>query len=205
MDLAGPFIDPTWTDERDNTLLHLLARYYFWGYDPDKFALLIERGVNLNARNRVGRTCLHLFNDKVGGLYRSRRWLEELECLVLWTQRELECLVLLIQKGADVSAVDCFGYSVSYYAYRPNCPQIEHLDVGGYRGDLWDATLARYGYDIYKKRKETPHPRRPRYTEYYTRVHFEELWKGFEDLCPYYHDPPIWPPCMRSPEICERN
>jgi hypothetical protein len=49
-----------------------------------------------------------------------------------------------------------------------------------------------------------PYCRIPKYNEKYSRKDFEMLWSGFEHLCPYYDDPPIWPEhhclCCKSPE-----
>lgn len=37
-------------------------------------------------------------------------------------------------------------------------------------------------------------PRSPWYTDKYTRKDFERLWRGREQFCPYYDDPPTWDP-----------
>ena len=102
-----------------------------------------------------------------------------------------EALEFLVQQGADIRAVDDKGFSVSYYAYRKNA-QFDKISTddeftfGGYRGDLWDAALAVFGINPYEFRKQ--YPRRPRYSEHYTRQDFENLWKGRENQCPYWDD-----------------
>ncbi|KAI9711511.1 MAG: hypothetical protein M1820_002074 [Bogoriella megaspora] len=92
--------------------------------------------------------------------------------------------------GADIDAVDDFGRSVTDMAYQsvydyPNWG-------GGYRGDLWDAALLQCGYDVYERRLH--HARTPQYDGMYRREDFERLWEGREELCPYFDDPPHWPP-----------
>lgn len=189
MDLGGPFVNVARRGDRGNTAIHHLARNYMSGYDPGTFALLLERGAKIDDRNSLGQTCLHLCVE-------SAHFVDG---------RELPSLVYLIRSGADVSAVDHGGFSVSLCAYCPNPSYDRSKELGGYRGDLWDAALAQCGRDINKMRESTPHPRRPLYTKRYTRQYFERLWRGFEHLCPYYHDPPIWWPRVQSSEHDEMD
>lgn len=138
------------------------------------FMLLLTRGADLHARDNLGRTCLHI--SILNAPFREKR--------------EFLSLVYLINSGADVFAVDNAGESVSDYAYSPTLDD-KCFGLGGYRGDLWDAALVRCGYGIYGMREK--YPRTPKYRAY-SRSDFEMLWSGFEHLCPYYHDPPVWPP-----------
>ncbi|KAL9083914.1 MAG: hypothetical protein Q9165_008321 [Trypethelium subeluteriae] len=135
--------------------------------------------------------------------------------------RFIECQRLLLLAGADptflgragtaeiidgilheprFSIIDTIlleSSSISLHAYCPTLDYALARDLGGYRGNLWDAALARCGYDINRFREEAVHPRKPRYAPEYTRGYFEQLWEGFESHCPYYHDPPVWSPVTK--------
>jgi hypothetical protein len=106
------------------------------------------------------------------------------------TNDELESLVYLINRGASVFTVDSNRRSVSATAYTKTIydkkRNASFRHIGGYRGDLWDATLAICGYDLLEFRKD--YPRSPRYRIDYERSDFERLWKGIEHLCPYWDD-----------------
>ena len=95
----------------------------------------------------------------------------------------------MVRKGADVRAVDYSGMSISDVAYNASYWD-EKCDLGGYRGDLWDAVLSECGHNISEMRKD--YPRIPHYTSYYTRECFKGLWFDREEFCPYYNDPPGW-------------
>jgi Ankyrin repeat len=180
LDLGESFIDLEEKSKWGNSPLLLLAHNYSGGYDPERFALLLRRGSNIHARNSyTGDTCLHICIE-------SARYCEYF--------KELESLILLVKNGADVNACNYDGASVSEYAYWSSEDDDEDNRwlIGGYRGDLWDAVLSECGYDITEMRKGFP--RRPRYTKNYTREHFEGLWRGREEFCPYYHDPTVWDP-----------
>jgi hypothetical protein len=107
------------------------------------------------------------------------------------TLDERDTVIYLIQLGAEVQAEDVWGKSVSQYAYstRPGTeltPRREGDEYGGYSGTLWDVTLAASGYDIKEFRRD--YPRTARYGPKYTRSDFEQLWTGYEHLCPYWND-----------------
>lgn len=143
------------------------------GYDPSCLQLLLERGADIHTlEQQTGRNCLHLF------LLRSNK---------ICNLDEKKILLLLVQARADIHAADNDGNNVSDTAYR------EHPDneiFGGYTGDLWDAVLSECGHNIAEFRRGFP--RKPRYNNIYTRECFEGLWRGREEYCPYYHDPPVW-------------
>ncbi|KAG7404759.1 hypothetical protein LZL87_006270 [Fusarium oxysporum] len=144
-------------------------------------AMLAVAGANLNARvakswspddhQTLGFTCLHSL------VYKAHRGRD---------RDELEALMFLIQQGADVAAVDHHQHSVSMRAYLPNDGDNQYSSKGSYRGDLWDAALTICGHDINIHRDA--YPRVPRYNRNYRRKDFERLWKGSEDLCPYWND-----------------
>ncbi|KAF2490020.1 hypothetical protein BU16DRAFT_622574 [Lophium mytilinum] len=179
--LARPFIDLNPTSYEDPNPLLELAK---GEYDPHRFKFLLDAGSNIHARDVDGRTCLHL---AILGVDRP------------WYEVEYSAPNFLIQRGADIFSKDSFGHSISHDAYTRT-----NEDVGGYRGDLWDAVLSYCGFDICKLRKG--YPRTPQYGDFrdfrdYTREDFERLWKGREDQCPYFHDPPIWrSPLSSNPE-----
>ncbi|KAF2104285.1 hypothetical protein NA57DRAFT_51122 [Rhizodiscina lignyota] len=176
LDLGGQFVDLHQRDDFGRTPFLRLAMG-MWD-DPGSFALFLARGADIHARDYVGMTCLHY----------SVTWANPNNTELLAS------LTLLIDKGADVLAVDDFGHSVSHYAYTSSVKE-----CGGYRGDLWDAALARRGYNLYEMRRGFP--RKPRYSRRYSRATFERLWSGFEHLCPYYDDVPVWPPGSRLHEV----
>ena len=171
MDLGASFIDVKQPYEGEY-LLFKLATNYSNGYTPQKFELLLNRGLSIYDRDDQGETCLHVC----------------LRC-VRFFSNEKESLILLVQKGADVHAVDYSGMSISDIAYNASYED-EGYDLGGYRGDLWDAVLSECGHDISEMRKG--YPRIPHYASRYTRECFEGLWLNREEFCPYYNDPPEW-------------
>ncbi len=167
-------------DEGGNTLLLEWARGLGYGCDLKILGLLLRRGSNICARNNQGRTCLHLFIENARGCPSS-------------TDRE--CLILLIKNGADVNACDDRGISVSGIAY--SVPEdYDCYNNGMYKGDLWDATLSEFGHDIVEMRRGFPRTRC--YSTWYMREDLERLWRGREQFCPYYDDPPIWDPEERE-------
>jgi ankyrin repeat protein len=173
MDLGASFIDVTPPYEDDH-LVFILAQNFGYGYTPQKFELLLNRGFSIYDRNDQGKTCLHAC------LHYARL-----------SRNEKESLILLVRRGADVHAVDYSGMSISDVAYSASCGDKED-GLGGYRGDLWDAVLSECGHDISEMRKD--YPRIPHYTSKYTRERFEGLWLDREEFCPYYNDPLEWDP-----------
>ena len=101
-------------------------------------------------------------------------------------QNMYKVLLLLIQKGADIDAVDDIGICVTEYAYTRG----HDFDNGGV-GDIWDRVLVEFHRDLLASRKACP--RRPDYDRYYSGNDFEDLWAGCEQECPYFDDPPQWP------------
>jgi hypothetical protein len=176
LDLGASFIDLEQKDEMGCTPLLTLARGYSGGYDPAKFDIFLRRGTNLKARDNWGRTCLH----------KCIKYARLAKC-----SDEQESLVLLVKKGADVNACDNCGTSISETAYTYSYHD-EEDGLAGYLGDLWDAVLSECGHDITEMRQGFP--RRPHYARRYTREDFERLWRGREESCPYYNDPPEWDP-----------
>jgi len=175
-----PIIDLEERYEGGHTLLIQLAFNFLNGYDPFKFDLLLKSGANIHARDDQGHTCLHI-------CIREARFK---------SSQEFESLICLIEGGADICSIDHFGHSISDDAYRP-LRHDEDYELGGYRGDLWDAVLSQCGYDICKMREG--YHRRPQYIDGYgrkgySRKDFERLWSGREKFCPYFNDPPIWCP-----------
>ena len=135
---------------------------------------LVERGADVHARNNHRECCLHRFfrSDCHGS-----------DDLV----EEVQLLVFLIRNGADIDAVDDQGICLRECAYAPG-----HDNDVSVWGDLWDRVLVECGYDLLARRKAFS--RRPAYTKKYPRKDFEEIWAGWECYCPYYDDPPEWPP-----------
>ena len=178
LDIARPFIDLEGKDSLGLLPLFMIPEYSTQDSSSSKLSLLLARGANLHARDDDGRTSLHKFIRKA---------------VPNSAPGDLQSMVLLIRSGADVYSVDKRGRSVSESAYMYRRLDKFHFR-GGLRGDLWDAALSQCGYDLHELRRG--YHRRPRYTQKYTRKHFERLWSGREEFCPYFHDPPVW--CPRS-------
>ncbi len=168
-DLGSLLIDTNCIIEDQPPLLHL-CRGGRW--TEASFDLLIRRGADISSRNPRGETCLHLCLQREMGVWRC--------------SQALAALVYLVQCGADVFAIDNFGSSVSDVAYAHEDNIDDYHRDSSIVGDVWDAALASCGYSIVEFRRK--HPRRARYTKFYTRGVFESLWKGREHLCPYYND-----------------
>ncbi|KAJ4360872.1 uncharacterized protein N0V89_001439 [Didymosphaeria variabile] len=134
--------------------------------------LFVEKGSNIHDRNYDGETCLHRLCSKDGYSY-------------IIPENMRDCLDFLLEQGADLRVTDDKGRSVADVAYS-------HMGTRfrGMVGDVFDACLARHGYDLYEFRKRKP--RVARYNEVYQRIDFERLWEGIEDQCPYWDDKP-WP------------
>lgn len=150
-------------------------------WTPEGVSVLLDRGANVHARDRFGKTCLALC---VGSLASWRPWF--LVPNITSAQRLAEprdVLLMLIRRGADVLAVDYTGLSVSEIAYLTVGD--EGLSVAG---DLWDVVLADCQLDVASFRAACGIRRRPRYGKWYTRELFEDLWRGREHLCPYFYD-----------------
>ncbi|KAM7196354.1 hypothetical protein V8F33_006263 [Rhypophila sp. PSN 637] len=139
-------------------------------------SILLNRGANIHARDKSGRTCLALCVSNLTFYYRrSRSAAEELA-------ETRAVLRSLIRRGADVFALDDLELSVSEAAYYN-----KYEDTSA-PGDLWDVVLADCGFDVAWFRMKYGIRRRAGYRRGYTRQVFEDLWKGQEHLCPYYYD-----------------
>ncbi|KAI1213181.1 ankyrin [Annulohypoxylon truncatum] len=155
----------------------LLIHCHEENYDKETLRTMLDLGADIHARDRELNTCLHVcFNSQLIVLYRDLR--------------QFEAIKYLIQMGADVRAVNKFGFTVSDYAYRRN-QRVGTFNDGKVTGDLWDSALQSCGYDVAEFRTEK-YCRRAQYTEDYKREDFEQLWQGREHLCPYWDDLP-WP------------
>lgn len=172
LDLGGCCVD---LEEKRNGLTPLLYASMGFGARQklDHIRLLLDRGANVHARDKKGRTCLHLAIMNAVG----------------FVSTDKEVVLLLIRAGAEISATSFRGTTTSQMAYRKGTAWKAEMR-GSYGGDLWDAVLSERGYDVLEFRKGFP--RKPIYTDDYTRRGFEDLWRGREHCCPYYDDPAVW-------------
>ena len=155
-------------------------------YTIETFSFLHGRGANLLSRDNQGNTCLHLCMDSIKSSFSLwiRRGGDRANDAMEYLQQVRHSLVYLIQHGAEVSAINNLGLSVSDVAYQDNV-----------RGHLWDIILADCGFDIatFRTAKYTWRPRLVRPTQSTLGGLFKEevfilLWKGKEHLCPYYDE-----------------
>ena len=166
LELGSAFAHINLADSRRHTPLLRMCSWYST-YTRHAFSYLIDHGADMAARDKTGATCLHL------AIENAKRPLRKLE---------FEALEYLIRHGADVYATTTEGISVSEVAYTTSSTDVVYK-LGSYRGDLWDAVLASTGYPVSSFRRDWP---REKFTARYTRDDFEELWKGRENLCPYF-------------------
>ena len=102
---------------------------------PDKIALLLSRGANVEARNHRGETSLHVvfWNH----FARVGRYSPKSEVLTEWHLSEsIDIIILMCSAGADVCAIDDQGRSVSDAA----------IDSG--QEAIWTKALKYCGIDI---------------------------------------------------------
>ncbi|KAI0412920.1 ankyrin repeat-containing domain protein [Xylaria grammica] len=154
-----------------------------YGDIAERIRKFLDAGANVNLRNGKGQSCLHVCLQHARLHVRDSRYL---------IRSQFRAIKLLIERGADVYAVDLSGKSVSELAYVG----MNGYHLGdGFVGDLWDAVLHDCGYDIAIFRKN--HQRKPSYGGHYSRKHLEMLWEGKGDQCPYWNDA-VWPPDAAS-------
>jgi hypothetical protein len=140
--LGCPFISPNSTeaDHIESSPLLILAWHHRSGYSgdcetPDKVALLLARGADVNQRDPLGNTCLHIVMDGNGCLIEKTR---------LEFQTELkDILMLMITAGADVRAINDNGHTVSDIAHA-----FGHCQI-------WAEVLEACGYDVERTHQET--------------------------------------------------
>jgi hypothetical protein len=140
------------------------------GYHADIFAMLLDKGADIHARDITGRTCLHIAACKAGYRYKGD------------IRDNARAILLLIERGADISTLDYNGRSIFDDAYE--CDHGDPVPLGSYRGDLWDHVLIRSGHG---ERIRPPEERIYHYTERYIEYNFRLLWEGWEYLFPYSH------------------
>ena len=125
LDVGEPFISLESTGD-SNTIatipLHVLARCHHLGrgdycQTPDKIALLLSRGANVDARNHRGETSLHVV---FSNYFWCDEWLNrygEDAVTQRYLSETIDILILMCSAGADVCAIDDQGSSVSDAAF----------------------------------------------------------------------------------------
>ncbi|KAM0800743.1 hypothetical protein BDR22DRAFT_231901 [Usnea florida] len=125
IDIGAPFIslDSTGDGNTEATIpLQLLAHCHRDRNGencqiPDKIALLLSRGANVEAKNHRGQTCLHVVcsDHFARGEWPCSQWKEAQERRHL--SESIDILISMISAGADVCAIDDHGRSVSEVAF----------------------------------------------------------------------------------------
>ncbi|KAI0101384.1 ankyrin repeat-containing domain protein [Nemania sp. FL0031] len=146
----------------------------------ERLRMLLDAGASVHTRTSRGESCLDFFLLQAGIYFAYPGQVQD----------RFLALKLLVERGADVYEVDGLNGSMAENAYtRESCYGM----TGSFVGDLWDAVLQNCGYNLSEFRKICQ--RRAEYNKNYTRRHFEMLWEGMEDQCPYWDDKP-WPPSI---------
>lgn len=175
LDHSAPFFSIE-TELDDAGLTPLLSLCAHSSTYIDKIQFLLNRGADVHARDKNGKSCLHLID--IGGVHQTEK---------------REIISFLIDSGADIFARDFDDVSVSEARYSPDS-RSSMGSTGSSNGDIWDNVLARRGYNIAEFRKGWPRVAKYVTGNYwwysnYEREDFELLWEGMEHLCPYYHMP----------------
>ncbi|KAJ9614645.1 hypothetical protein H2200_002782 [Cladophialophora chaetospira] len=170
------------TEERDSggdtLLLRFIHRYI---YNPRALQFLLDLGADVHARTLGGNTCLHLC------LRKACRYLSDLryDDLLL-----LPSLFMLIRAGADVSAVNWSGESVSYTALATfkNEDDPETSDVGSFLMDAWLTVLKKCGYQPLEIMCDVALSHKVRFTAKYRQEHYEAMQKWEPWMSAYVSD-----------------
>ncbi len=143
-------------------------------WSKESFDVLFQYGATVDSRDDLGRTCLHHC------LSSSWMW----ACLFNpgeWIDIKRDGIIYLIERGADMFAVDASGQSASDLAYTGNS-----TELGNVKAYVWDYVLAHFGHPLLEPSQV--HARVVHGGESYRQADFERLWKAKENLCPYYHE-----------------
>ncbi|KAM7219462.1 hypothetical protein V8F06_005196 [Rhypophila decipiens] len=175
--------------DRTGFLSYCAGHYGNSKYSVEALSLLFSRGADVNDLDCMGNTCLHLLLDDIHHEYSFRRTLSDDSLSATeYLKQVRRAAVYLINRGADIFAVNDEGDSVSDRAYSGD----------PVRGYLWDIILADCGHDIATMRKGCGSiGRLRRYHATKTRLRhtlgegftldvFIKLWEENERLCPYY-------------------
>ena len=125
IDIGEPFISLESTGDSSpfaTIPLHLIADSHSGGWAencqiPDKIALLLSRGANVEARNDRGETSLHVVFSNHSTLGTNIGWYDKEAALQRHLSESIDILVLMCSAGADVCAIDDQGRSVSDAAF----------------------------------------------------------------------------------------
>ena len=143
-------------------------------WSKESFDLLFQYGATVDSRDELGRTCLHHCL--------SSTWMwARLFSPDDWIDIKRDGIIYLIERGADMFAVDASGESVSGIACLGNS-----IELGNVKEHVWDCVLAHFGHPLLEPSRG--HARVVDCGDSYRKLDFERLWKGKEDLCPYYHE-----------------
>lgn len=169
-------------DTHGSSLIHMACHNSYPGSMTGTIAEIMRLGFDINSTDcAAGLTPLAYFLRCCGTLPYTPKYSDPTDSDPSWVLKEQDIIVFLLRNGSDI-------YQASDIAYT-DCTYRSRIDLGCYRQDLWDSSLALCGYDI-RNFRFGQRSRRANYSQYYTRDHFEQLWWGREHLCPYWDDSP---------------
>lgn len=173
--MGGHFIDvsrPVQTRIDTCTSQSLLLHECCTNSEVAKMRTLIDHGANIDARDQNGYTSLQYLVTQIRRVPNS-------------SERDFESLIHLIKSGADIHSRNNAGQSIWDAA-------MNNRRKGSYARDMWDFALVYCGYISEMEAFTRDNPRHAVYWEgrydEYLRADFEEIWEGWEHLCPYYGD-----------------
>lgn len=191
------YIDLSERDDRGrNYILQMLAKHFVYRRTAmgkkfcdnviRKIQILHSYGVEIGSKDNEGRGCLHTLLDRYWYQFGKR----DIGKLEVNARTVIGILSYLIGTGADIYAVDKYGWSVTELAHFNRLGRLWEIALG-YCGldiqqvylDDHHSTLA-YSNDIYAPDKDQPRQVRPLDSAYYD---FENMDLGVKVVLLYDH------------------
>lgn len=189
------------------------------GFSKERFSWLLRAGSDIHARNACMETCLHACLLNIDEVRPSQHHDALLYLLENGADPHLVNSSGLTASDIAYRSIHFCDGTQSEHVYTGNgdsndgdsddgdsddgspcddcgdedCKQGGYINFGSYIMDLWESVLHSHGLDIGEMRGK--YQRKTIFSygfmhRNYSRECFEELWKGKEDECPYWHEPP---------------